>query len=114
MPATRVPIGQPYAGTGGGDGAGEVPAQAGPLGLVDQPHAVEDAARDREVNRVDRCGGDLDPDLAGTGLDDGDVDDLDGVGAARSADDGGTEGVAIMVSLLVSCVRRLSYPTISR
>src|SRR5690606_2338927 len=29
---------------GGGDGAGEVPAQAGVLGLTDQPHPVEDPA----------------------------------------------------------------------
>jgi len=83
---------QPYARTGGGDVAGEVPAETCPLGLVDQPHAVEDAARDREVDRVDRCGGDLDPHLTGSRGHEGDVDDLDRAGAARNADDGGAEG----------------------
>src|SRR5215217_1420031 len=92
--------GQVDAGAGGDDGAGEVPAQAGPLGLVDQPHGVEEAARDREVDGVDRRGGDPNPDLAGPGLDDGNVDDLDRVGSARSADDGGAEGGGAHVSLL--------------
>ncbi len=43
---------------------------------------MEDAARDPEVDGVDRRGGDRDPDLAGSGLDDGNVDDLDRVGSA--------------------------------
>jgi hypothetical protein len=60
--------------------------------LVDQPPIVEDAARDREVDRVDRRGGDPDPDLTGPGLDDRDVDDLDRVRSGRGADDGGAEG----------------------
>ncbi len=68
MPATLVPDGQVHARAGGGDGPGEVPAQAGVIGLVDQPEAVEDASGDPEVHGVDRCGSDLDPDLAGPGL----------------------------------------------
>ena len=56
------------AGAGRSDGAGEVPAQAGVVGLVDQAQGVEEAAGDAEVDRVDRCGRDLDPDLAGAGL----------------------------------------------
>ena len=77
---------------GSDDRAGEVPAQAGPLGLVDQPQLVEEAAGDREVDGVDRRGGDLDPDLAWARLDDGNIDDLDRVGSAWRADHGGAEG----------------------
>ena len=77
---------------GGGDGAGEVPAQAGVVGLVDQPEPVEHAGGERQVDGVDRGPGDLDPDLARPGLDDGYLDDLDGVGTARGADDSGAEG----------------------
>ena len=61
------------------------------VGLVDQAEPVEDPGGERQVDRVDRGPGDLDPDLAGPGLDDGYVDDLDGVGTARGADDGGAE-----------------------
>jgi hypothetical protein len=43
---------------------------------------VEDAARDPEVDGVDRSGRDPYPNLAGAGLDDGNVDDLDRVGSA--------------------------------
>jgi hypothetical protein len=38
---------------------------------------VEEPGRDREVDGVDRRGGDLNPDLARPGLDDRNVDDLD-------------------------------------
>jgi hypothetical protein len=76
----------------GDDGAGEVPAQAGTFRLVDQPHGVEEAACDREVDGVDRRGGDPNPGFSGPGLHDGNLDDLDRIGSARSADDGGAEG----------------------
>ncbi len=36
---------------GGGDGAGEVPADAGVVGLVDQSHSVEDAGGDAPGRR---------------------------------------------------------------
>ena len=62
--------GHVHAQAGGDDGSGEVPAQAGPLRLVDQPHTVEEPGRHREVDGVDRRGGDLYPDLAGPGFDD--------------------------------------------
>ena len=91
-PATRLPTGSDDVRTGRGDDAGEVPAQAGVVGLVDQPHPVEHASGERQVGRVDRGCGDVDPDLARSGLDDGYVDDLDGVGSAGGADDRGAEG----------------------
>src|SRR5690606_18581816 len=92
------------AGAGGQDGAGEVPAQARVVGLVDQAHLVQAAACDREVDGVDWRGGDRDPDLPGTGVNDGHCDDLDGVGAVRLSDDGGPVGECAHGSLLVGCV----------
>ena len=94
---------QVHARPGGDDGAGEVPAQAGVVGLVDQPRARGRRRRDRQVDRVDRRRGDLDPDLAGPRLDHGNVDDLDRVGSARGADDGGAEGRCSWFCLLGSC-----------
>ena len=49
------------AGAGRDDRAGEVPAQAGVVGLVDQPHPVEHPGGHGEVDRVDRGPGDLRP-----------------------------------------------------
>jgi hypothetical protein len=70
---------------------------------------VERAAHDPEVDWVDRRGRDRDPDLIGSRLDDGDVDDLDRVGAARRADDrctegGSTQGSAPRLGLLFEVV----------
>jgi hypothetical protein len=62
------------------------------VGLVDQPEPVEHPVGQRQVDGVDRGRGDLDPDLAGPGLDDGYIDDLDGVWTARGAGDRGAEG----------------------
>ena len=92
MPATRVPM----AMSTPGPVATTVPAKSQPRpvrsGWLISPIPWKNAARDREVDGVDRRGGDLDPDLAGPGLDDGNVDDLDRVGSGRRANDGGAEG----------------------
>ena len=55
---------QLHAISGCDDLAGEVPAEPGPLGLIDQPQSVEDAPGDGEIDRVHRRGNDRDPDLA--------------------------------------------------
>jgi uncharacterized protein len=70
--------------------------------------------RDREVDGVDRCGGDLHPDLARPGRLDGNADDLDRISSARGADDGGAEGGGAHVSLLCACNRWLSCTTMGR
>jgi hypothetical protein len=66
---------------------------------------VEETARDREIDGVDRRGGDPNPDLAGPGLDDRNVDELDRVGSVRGADDGGAERGGAHGFLLMACAR---------
>jgi hypothetical protein len=91
MPATRVAGGQLDARPRRVHDAGELPAQAGVFGLLDQPDRVEESRCDAEVRGIDRRRGDGDPDLAGAELGDGHLDDLDRVGPVRDADDGGAE-----------------------
>src|SRR5690606_7180233 len=94
--------GQVDAGPGGHHGAGEVPAQPGPHRLVDEAGLVEHAGDDGEVDGVDGRRGHGDPDLAGSGGRDGDVDELDRVGPARGADDRRSVGGGVHRALLVA------------
>jgi len=68
---------------------------------------VEGATHDREVDWVDGRGSDGDPDLIGSGLDDGHVDDLDRVRASRRADDRGAKVEMLTALFLLACVRPL-------
>ena len=76
------------------DGAGEVPAEAGVLRLVDHPGLVQHAPADEEVDRVDGRGRHGDPDLTGLEREDREVEERDRVGLAGLGDDGGAEGGA--------------------
>ena len=55
---------QVYAGPGCDDGAGEVPSQAGVLGLLDQPQAVQHTAGDCEIDGSHRGSSDGDANFA--------------------------------------------------
>ena len=74
------------------NGAGEVPAEAGVLRLVDDARPVQPAAPDEDVDRVDGRGRHGDPDLAGLEGRDREVEERDRVGLAGLGDDGGAEG----------------------
>jgi hypothetical protein len=63
------------------DGPGDVPAEAEPPALP-----AENAGAHARVDRVERGGGHLDPHLAGTGLGQWNLGDLDGLRAAERAD----------------------------
>ena len=79
------------ARTGFEDGAGEVPAETGVLGLVDEAGLVQDAASDDEVDRVDVAAATATRTWPALERTDREVEDGDRVGLAGPGHDGGAE-----------------------